>query len=158
MSCDPSCACGCCQGVAPATPEPVANRPGLSRLSRRVGRWATFLETLQARLSSQDLPELERLTTRAPDDFSLGRQHGQESRDDRLAQAQTLADRGHAELPGFRGQQVEHGQGTSHGRDRALAVRHWLAPFRGWSNRQQSCPPVLCSALRSAPEMGLTTS
>ncbi len=73
MSCaTPFCACGCCQGVAPATPEPIANRPGLSRLSRRVGRWATFLETLQARLSSQDFPELVGLTTRAPDDFSLG--------------------------------------------------------------------------------------
>lgn len=72
MSCDPFCACGCCQGVAPATPEPVANRPGLSRLSRRVGRWATFLESLQARLSSRDFPQLAGLTTRAPDDFSLG--------------------------------------------------------------------------------------
>ncbi|HEX4953050.1 MAG TPA: putative baseplate assembly protein [Thermoanaerobaculia bacterium] len=72
MSCDPFCACGCCEGVAPATPEPVANRPGLSRLSRRVGRWATFLETLQARLASRDFPELAGLTTRAPDDFSLG--------------------------------------------------------------------------------------
>lgn len=72
MSCDPFCACGCCEGVAPATPEPVANRPGLTRLARRAGRWATFLESMQARLAGRDLPQLAGLTTRAPDDFTLG--------------------------------------------------------------------------------------
>jgi hypothetical protein len=50
---------------------PTANRPGLDALSYRVGTHATFLETMKARLSSADFPELRGLTTRSADDPSI---------------------------------------------------------------------------------------
>src|SRR6476646_938632 len=65
------CSCGCCEGVAVLTPMPTGNRPGLDALSYRVGTHATFLETMKARLSSADFPELRGLTTRAADDPSI---------------------------------------------------------------------------------------
>jgi hypothetical protein len=61
--------CGCCAGTQSITPQPLANRPGLSALSYRVGTHSTFLETMRARLSS--LNPLRGLTTRAPDDPSI---------------------------------------------------------------------------------------
>ncbi len=61
--------CGCCEGTQSITPQPLANRPGLSTLSYRVGTHSTFLETMRARLSS--LNPLRGLTTRAPDDPSI---------------------------------------------------------------------------------------
>jgi uncharacterized phage protein gp47/JayE len=64
-------ACGCCEGVAVSTPQPSANRPGLSALSRRVGTHAAFLGSMLARLSSSDHPELAALRTRDPADFSV---------------------------------------------------------------------------------------
>ncbi|HEV8580967.1 MAG TPA: putative baseplate assembly protein [Thermoanaerobaculia bacterium] len=70
-SCGPGCDCGCCEGVEPITPQPIANRPGLDALSYRIGTHAAFLETMQARLSSQSFPALAGLTTREPADFSL---------------------------------------------------------------------------------------
>ena len=45
-------ACGCCEGIEIVTPQPTANRPGLTALSYRVGTHATFLETMKARLSN----------------------------------------------------------------------------------------------------------
>lgn len=57
-------ACGCCEGVAAVTPLSTANRPGLSQLGYRIGTHASFLETMMARLSSRDYPELAGLTTR----------------------------------------------------------------------------------------------
>lgn len=45
-------ACDCCAGIEIATPQPTANRPGLTTLSYRVGTHATFLETMSARLSN----------------------------------------------------------------------------------------------------------
>ena len=33
-------ACGCCEGVEAVTPLPTANRPGLSKLSYRIGTHA----------------------------------------------------------------------------------------------------------------------
>jgi uncharacterized phage protein gp47/JayE len=65
------CTCGCCEGVATVTPMPTANRPGLDALSYRVGTHATFLETMEARLSSAGFPELRGLTTRSADDPSI---------------------------------------------------------------------------------------
>lgn len=66
-----SCECGCCNGVHAATPAPVANRPGLSQIAHRPGDWATYIASLQAKLSSARFPELAALTTRAPDDASI---------------------------------------------------------------------------------------
>ena len=61
--------CGCCSGVQVATPQPEANRPGLPALSYRVGTYATFFESMVARLSS--FPALKGLTTRELSDPSI---------------------------------------------------------------------------------------
>lgn len=66
-----SCECGCCSGVHVATPQAEQNRPGLSRIAHRPGRYATFAQSMLARLSGSDLPELAALRTRAPDDASI---------------------------------------------------------------------------------------
>ena len=63
--------CGCCNGVEQVTPLPTHNRPGLSAISYRVGTHATFLETMIARLSSPDYPELSGLRTRLPSDAAI---------------------------------------------------------------------------------------
>ncbi len=47
--------CGCCEGIKKITPEPIENRPGLSKLSYRVGTHASFLETMMASLSTNYL-------------------------------------------------------------------------------------------------------
>jgi predicted phage baseplate assembly protein len=66
------CGCGCCAGVAPVTPVPVDNRPGLDAVAYRVGTHAQFLETMRARLSALPaLTALTALTTRSPDDPAL---------------------------------------------------------------------------------------
>jgi hypothetical protein len=44
--------CGCCEGVESLTPLEQANRPGLTALSYRAGTYATFFETMVARLSN----------------------------------------------------------------------------------------------------------
>ncbi|MBT2382259.1 putative baseplate assembly protein [Streptomyces sp. ISL-11] len=63
--------CGCCTGVRVSTPVDVWNRPGLPALNRRIGTHGQFLESMLARLSGTDRPELSRLTTREPDDPSI---------------------------------------------------------------------------------------
>jgi hypothetical protein len=63
--------CGCCEGTRVLTPLSTANRPGLSKLSFRVGTHAAFLETMNARLSSSDFPELAGLRTHDPGDMSI---------------------------------------------------------------------------------------
>lgn len=77
--------CGCCAGVEVVTPQSEANRPGLPALSYRVGTYATFLESMIARLSTvyldvpvspgsaalQRIYPLSALTTREPSDPSL---------------------------------------------------------------------------------------
>jgi len=63
--------CDCCSGPSILTPLPTANQPGMSALTYRVGTWAAFLQTMQARLSSQGYPELAALTTRDPADPSI---------------------------------------------------------------------------------------
>jgi predicted phage baseplate assembly protein len=44
--------CGCCAGIEIVTPESEANRPGLPALAYRAGTYATFFETMLARLSN----------------------------------------------------------------------------------------------------------
>lgn len=53
-----SASCGCCEGVEKLTPMTLANRPGLDALLYRAGTYATFFETMLARLSNLaiDLP------------------------------------------------------------------------------------------------------
>ncbi|MEM6354043.1 MAG: putative baseplate assembly protein, partial [Cyanobacteria bacterium P01_D01_bin.14] len=63
--------CDCCQGLDALTPLATANRPGLTALHYRVGTHATFLKTMLARLSSQDLPALAALRTRDPRDPAI---------------------------------------------------------------------------------------
>jgi hypothetical protein len=73
MSCTEtsSCACGCCAGTSVQTPQLELNRSGLNALTYRVGAWASFKESMLARLSSSDYPALQVLKTRADDDFTI---------------------------------------------------------------------------------------
>ncbi|HEY5308700.1 MAG TPA: baseplate J/gp47 family protein, partial [Casimicrobiaceae bacterium] len=64
--------CGCCDGVAAATPTALFNRAGLSAISYRIGDYAQFKESLQAGLSSSAFGELAGLRTRDADDYTLG--------------------------------------------------------------------------------------
>src|SRR5260370_12961071 len=66
-----TCDCGCCSGTSVQTPQVGTNRPGLPSISYRVGRWATFKESMLARLSSSDYPALTALKTRDDDDFTI---------------------------------------------------------------------------------------
>lgn len=47
---DPTMLCGCCEGADARTPLEIFNRPGLPALVYRAGTYATFLETMLARL------------------------------------------------------------------------------------------------------------
>jgi hypothetical protein len=56
------------------TPETITNRPDLSQVEYRVGRYATFLESMLATLSDQSDPQIAPiagLRTRDPADFSI---------------------------------------------------------------------------------------
>jgi hypothetical protein len=79
-----ACRCGCCAGIGIATPQAEINPPGLMALRYRVGTYASFYETMLARLSNLaiDVPSpyrdgadryypLKNLTTRTPDDPSI---------------------------------------------------------------------------------------
>lgn len=63
--------CGCCTGIEGRTPEPVVNRPGLPAIAYRVGTHSTFLSSLLAGLSNAKRPELRKLSTREPEDFTI---------------------------------------------------------------------------------------
>jgi len=77
--------CGCCAGIEIVTPVSEVNPPGLSALSYRVGTYATFFETMLARLSNLYIDvapadggsngtrfyPLRPLTTRDPSDPSI---------------------------------------------------------------------------------------
>ena len=63
--------CGCCDGLGPSTPATVFNRPALRQIAYRSGTYTEFYETMLARLTSADLPELAALGTRDGDDFSI---------------------------------------------------------------------------------------
>ena len=65
------CACDCCTGIADQTPARLVNRPGLSEIAYRAGRYATFLESMTAGLTRGDRPALAALRTRDPADFSI---------------------------------------------------------------------------------------
>lgn len=66
-----TCACGCCAGTAVLTPAGISNAPGLPAVAYRTGTWATFKESMLARLSSFDYPALAGLKTRDDDDFTI---------------------------------------------------------------------------------------
>jgi hypothetical protein len=75
-ACDTPCscsACDACAGTEPETPETITNRPALGQVSYRTGRYATFLASMLAALSSADptLAPLGALRTRDPGDFSI---------------------------------------------------------------------------------------
>jgi predicted phage baseplate assembly protein len=73
MSCSggQNCSCGCCLGISVQTPQGESNLPGLPAIAYRTGTWATFNESMLARLSSSDYPALAYLQTRDNDDFSI---------------------------------------------------------------------------------------
>jgi hypothetical protein len=61
--------CGCCEGIAPATPAATVNPPGQTRLVYRVGTHARFRESMLAAIRRQ--PALAGLATRADGDPSV---------------------------------------------------------------------------------------
>ena len=63
--------CGCCEGIAVATPLELNNRPGLSAIAYRAGTQAQFKASMIARLSESGLAELRKLKTRDNDDFTI---------------------------------------------------------------------------------------
>jgi Baseplate J-like protein len=73
MSCNGNddCTCGCCSGISVETPQGELNSPGLAAITYRTGTWATFKESMLARLSSSDYPALGYLKTRDDDDFTI---------------------------------------------------------------------------------------
>ena len=73
MSCTGTadCLCGCCAGTSVQTPQLETNLPGQSSLSYRAGTWASFKQSMLARLSSSDYPALAGLKTRDDDDFTI---------------------------------------------------------------------------------------
>lgn len=73
MSCDcgQGCTCGCCGGISVQTPQGEQNAAGLSAIAYRTGTWATFKESMLARLSSSEYPALAGLKTRDDEDYSI---------------------------------------------------------------------------------------
>jgi hypothetical protein len=67
----PNCDCGCCLGTNVQTPQGESNPPSLSAITYRTGTWATFKESMLARLSSTDYPALAPLKTRNDGDFTI---------------------------------------------------------------------------------------
>lgn len=63
--------CGCCNGIAAATPEGIVNRPSLPAVNYRVGRHGDFKKSQLARLSSEASPALARLGSRDDGDFTI---------------------------------------------------------------------------------------
>lgn len=61
--------CPRCRGVRAVTPRELFQRPGLPAIGARIGVYADFLASMQARLSSRD--ELDDLTVRTLDDPSM---------------------------------------------------------------------------------------
>ncbi|MDQ6775602.1 MAG: putative baseplate assembly protein [Actinomycetota bacterium] len=63
--------CGCCTGLRRETPEAIANRPALSSIAYRVGRYGTFDPSMLAALSDPAFPALGLLRTRDANDLSM---------------------------------------------------------------------------------------
>ena len=70
--CGDNCTCGCCcrHRVCQRRMAEI-NAPGQSAIAYRTGTWATFKDSMLARLSSSDYPALVGLKTRDDDDFSI---------------------------------------------------------------------------------------
>jgi predicted phage baseplate assembly protein len=64
-----SCPCGCCQGTSGGAPVHLANRPGLSALTYRLGTHSRFKGAMLAGISTR--PALQALTTRDDDDPAI---------------------------------------------------------------------------------------
>lgn len=64
--------CACCEGIEPSTPRSIHNRPGLSAIAYRIGRYSDFRASLRVGLSSSKYPQLAKLLTRDEDDFTIG--------------------------------------------------------------------------------------
>jgi predicted phage baseplate assembly protein len=63
--------CGCCEGIEVLTPLETTNRSGLDALVYRTGTHATFLQSMEARLSSGAYPALAALATRHAGDPAI---------------------------------------------------------------------------------------
>ena len=63
--------CNCCVGISPETPVEIYNRPGLSAIAYRAGKYHEFRDSLLSRLSGADLQALHPLRTRNNDDFTI---------------------------------------------------------------------------------------
>ncbi|HEX2746109.1 MAG TPA: hypothetical protein VHN16_17150 [Streptosporangiaceae bacterium] len=63
--------CDCCTGLTQETPEVITNRPALSSIAYRAGRYATFNASMLAALSDPAFPALATLSTRDTTDFSI---------------------------------------------------------------------------------------
>jgi hypothetical protein len=63
--------CGCCAGLDAETPVRIHNAAGQAAVGYRAGAYASFRESLLARLSGSDVPALGRLTTRDDDDVTI---------------------------------------------------------------------------------------
>ncbi|RAP78310.1 putative baseplate assembly protein [Paenibacillus montanisoli] len=65
------CSCGRCEGQHVETPVAIDNPPGMAEIAYRVGTHSTFKQSMLARLSNSQRPELASLTTRSDDDFAI---------------------------------------------------------------------------------------
>jgi Baseplate J-like protein len=73
--------CGCCRPLAPATPEPIVNRPALAAVAYRTGTYASFRQSaidlipaLAERLAVEEglaVRPLELWTSRQSDDYGI---------------------------------------------------------------------------------------
>ena len=63
--------CGCCTGVTQSTPGALFNRPGLSALAYRIGTHSAFKQSFLAALSRAEFSALQKLRSRADDDFTI---------------------------------------------------------------------------------------
>ena len=63
--------CGCCTGVTQSTPGVLFNRPGLSALTYRIGTHSAFKQSFLAALSRAEFSALQKLRSRADDDFTI---------------------------------------------------------------------------------------
>jgi hypothetical protein len=63
--------CGCCEGIAPETPELITNRPALGAVAYRVGRYATFNASMLASLSQSSYAPMSLLRTRDASDLTI---------------------------------------------------------------------------------------
>jgi len=63
--------CGCCEGTAVSTLQPIWNRPNLSAVAYRVGDHGRFKASMLMALASARYSALADLKTRADDDFTV---------------------------------------------------------------------------------------